>query len=230
MRSEVNRLATATGDLAPLSDNVRRLDDLVTGMTVDLKQLHDEVNRARVRAEKAIALINGSAATATAPTPVPAPAATASSSASTLVRPASVLPGPLNMSRPTAGPVVSEQELALAQGMKLFKQSRFIEALAVFHRLEQSLSDDARVWYFAALCQGSTTALWTGEAERLVTVGIERERAGSPATEVIDAAFSDLTVPQGRDWLAEYRRRAATVPAAGPVPPLIRIDHVTLPF
>jgi hypothetical protein len=42
-----------------------------------------------------------------------------------------------------------------------------------------------------------------------VKKGIERERAGTPPADQIDAAFSILTPDTGKDWLATYRKRAA---------------------
>ena len=47
-----------------------------------------------------------------------------------------------------------------------------------------------------------------GEAEKLVTEGVKREKAGKPEKSEIDSAFSDLTTETGKDWLAFYRRRA----------------------
>ena len=49
---------------------------------------------------------------------------------------------------------------------------------------------------------------WKGETERLVTQGVDREKAGKPSKSQIDAAFADLTPETGKDWLAFYRRRA----------------------
>ena len=65
------------------------------------------------------------------------------------------------------------------------------------------------VWYYAALSRGLATRDWKGETERLVTQGIEREKAGKPDKAKIDAAFEDLTPETGKDWLAFYRRRAS---------------------
>ena len=56
---------------------------------------------------------------------------------------------------------------------------------------------------------GFATGQWDGgETERLVTRGIEREKAGSPPPAQIDAAFSILTRANGKDWLDFYRKRA----------------------
>ena len=75
--------------------------------------------------------------------------------------------------------------------------------------MTQDLPDDARVWYFTALANGLATKQWTGETEELVARGVEREKAGTPPAADIDAAFSDLTRANGKDWLAYYRRRAS---------------------
>jgi hypothetical protein len=105
------------------------------------------------------------------------------------------------------------------QGIKLFKQNRYKEALGILNQLELTSPDDARVWYFAALSQGLATDQLTGLTERLVEKGIERERAGTPSTAVIESAISDLTIAQGRDWLAQYRRRIAGNPKAASLLP-----------
>jgi hypothetical protein len=108
----------------------------------------------------------------------------------------------------------SEETRSLAQGVKLFKQNRFKESLGIFNHLELSSPNDARVWYFAALSRGFATGEWTGSTEELVVKGIERERAGTPSTFIIDSALDDLTASQGRDWLKEYRRRGVGRPDA----------------
>jgi hypothetical protein len=138
-----------------------------------------------------------------ATTPAAAPAAAATAAPAPAPAPASL----------------SEDELALAQGVKLFKQSHFKEALGIFNILELKNPDDARIWYFAALSHGFATGQWGGGTERLVEKGIERERAGTPSTVLIDASFNDLTAAQGHDWIAEYRRRAARRPDVSAVNP-----------
>jgi hypothetical protein len=189
LRAEVERLTTATNELAGLPGEFQRYDKSLGRIVESLKGLRDELAVVRMKAE--------TAAVAAAPAP-----------ASPTERPGD---------DPAA--TVSEDARYLVQGMKLFKQNRFKEALGVFNRLELTSPDDARVWYFAALSHGFATGQWSGGTERLVEKALERERAGTPSTEIIDAAFSDLTDRQGRDWIAEYRRRGAArteSPAAGP--------------
>jgi len=177
LRTQVEQLSARTSELAPLADDVKRVDRSMAKFVESLKSLRDELVVVRVKAE--------TAAVASAPAPGPE-------------RPAD-----------DPGSGASEDARYLAQGMKLFKQNRFKEALGVFNRLELTSPDDARVWYFAALSHGFATGQWSGGTERLVEKGIERERAGTPGTQVIDAAFSELSPAQGRDWITEYRRRGA---------------------
>jgi hypothetical protein len=99
--------------------------------------------------------------------------------------------------------------LDLAPAVKLYREKRYAEAFGAFRTLAQIAPDDARPWYYAALARGLATGQWHGEAEEFVTKGVERERAGTPSTAVIDAAFADLTAVDGRDWLAYYRQRAS---------------------
>ena len=88
------------------------------------------------------------------------------------------------------------------------EKKNYDEASEVFAGLTKAQPDDARVWYYAALSRGLATRDWKGETERLVTQGVDREKAGKPTKAQIDAAFADLTSETGKDWLAFYRRRA----------------------
>jgi hypothetical protein len=94
------------------------------------------------------------------------------------------------------------------QGMAQFQQGKFAEARDSFRKLETSHPDDARVWYYAALANGFATGKWDGETQRLVTKGVEREKAGTPKTADIDAAFKSLTEARGKKWLDAYRAQA----------------------
>jgi TolA-binding protein len=113
-----------------------------------------------------------------------------------------------DLGKPADNPLESSGK-ALAQGVDLFKKGQYAEARDVFGKLEQSNPDDARVWYFAALANGMASGNWRDETERLAIKGVERERAGTPETARIDAAFADLTTATGKGWLASYRKRAA---------------------
>ena len=96
----------------------------------------------------------------------------------------------------------------LSEGARLMEQRKYADAFKVFHELQMTHPDDARVWYFSALARGFSTNDWRGETERLVEKGIEREREGTPNKTKIDSAFSILTKETGKDWLDAYRRRA----------------------
>lgn len=94
---------------------------------------------------------------------------------------------------------------ALEAGIALFKKEKYPQAMAAFRSLQQSKSQDARVWYYSALANGFATGQWDGETRSFVMQGAERERAGLPAASVIDAAFSDLLPGSGKNWLDSYR-------------------------
>ncbi len=96
----------------------------------------------------------------------------------------------------------------LQAGVEFFQKKNYAEASDFFAGLVKTQPDDARVWYYAALSRGLATRDWKGETERLVTQGVDREKAGKPDKPQIDAAFNDLTAETGKDWLAYYRRRA----------------------
>ncbi len=96
----------------------------------------------------------------------------------------------------------------LQAGVDYFQKMNYAKASEIFAGLSKARPDDARVWYYAALSRGLATRDWKGQTERLVTQGVEREKAGKPSKSQIDAAFADLTPETGKDWLAFYRRRA----------------------
>ena len=59
------------------------------------------------------------------------------------------------------------------------------------------------------LANGLTSGDWAGESEGLVRRGLACEERGSPKRSEIDAQFSTLTKETGKDWLAEWRKRAS---------------------
>jgi hypothetical protein len=99
------------------------------------------------------------------------------------------------------------RNVLLQPGIDLFRQKKYDQASEAFDSLTRTNPDDARVWYFAALSRGLATRDWKGQTEKLVTEGVEREKAGTPEKSQIDSAFADLTAETGKDWLAFYRRR-----------------------
>jgi tetratricopeptide (TPR) repeat protein len=97
---------------------------------------------------------------------------------------------------------------ALESGESLFREKRYQEAYKAFQNLLQSHSDDARIWYYAALSNGFSTGEWRGQTEQMVQQGIALEKAGKPQKSEIDSAFAGLTKETGKEWLAFYRRKA----------------------
>jgi hypothetical protein len=114
--------------------------------------------------------------------------------------------------KPTAAPNsnagLANVNASIATVNVFFDQRKYAEALKLCRDLEESMASDARVWYYAALATGFTTNDWRGEAERLVKMGIDREKAGTPNRTMIDDEFADLTAETGKDWLAGWRKRA----------------------
>jgi TolA-binding protein len=98
-------------------------------------------------------------------------------------------------------------DAAVDQGASLFKAAKYKEASAAFQKLTETNPTDARVWYFAALSRGSATNQWTGETLKLFDKAVEREKAGTPDSAKIDAAFSDLN-PVFKPWIDAYRKVA----------------------
>jgi TolA-binding protein len=94
------------------------------------------------------------------------------------------------------------------RGESLFRERRYQEAYKAFRNLLQSHSDDARIWYYAALSYGLATGEWRGQTEQMVQQGIAQEKAGKPQKSQIDSAFAGLTKETGTEWLAFYRRQA----------------------
>lgn len=102
----------------------------------------------------------------------------------------------------------SSDDAAMTEALDLFHLAKYAMAREILHKMQVTRPDDARVWYFSALARGLTTGDWQGETRTLLTRGIERERAGTPPTPVIDQSLSDLEPSQKR-WLASYRGRLA---------------------
>ena len=94
------------------------------------------------------------------------------------------------------------------KAVDLFKKNQFAQARDAFTKLGESAPNDARVWYYAAVANGYATNAWTGETERLVTKGVEAEKAGTPDLAKINSAFADLAPPSVKGWLDAYRARA----------------------
>jgi tetratricopeptide (TPR) repeat protein len=110
---------------------------------------------------------------------------------------------------PASEPMPEENDPLLENSATLFRQGQYAQALTILRKLQEKTPDDARVWYYSALAHGLANRQWSaGETIAWISRGIEREKAGTPDRATIDAAFADLTVPTGKDWLASYRQRA----------------------
>ena len=97
----------------------------------------------------------------------------------------------------------------MTEAVGLFKGGKYKDALDRFKKLTDADGKDARSWYFAALSSGLATKNWTGgDTVAFVKKGIEQEKAGMPAPDKIDAAFTGLSATTGKDWLAGYRKFA----------------------
>ncbi len=98
---------------------------------------------------------------------------------------------------------------AMEKAAGLYSDKKYPEARDAFAKLQGVFPDDARVWYYSALATGFATGKWTGEPEKLVATGMEKEKAGSVPADRIDAVFAGLTPATGKDWLDAYRKRIA---------------------
>jgi hypothetical protein len=170
-------MTKVTEEVGPIRDAVKRIDDRIDDLSQRIRSLGDEVH---ARASRTRAERRTQLSTE-------------------------------RTERTDATATVPEQlasDEALARGAALFRQQKYKDALDLFRKLELTNSDDARVWYFAALAHGFATKQWKDDgSETLVEKGIERERAGTPPSPVIDETFKDLTSATGKDWLAAYRNR-----------------------
>jgi hypothetical protein len=188
LQVQVADLTRASQELAPLRRGLKEEDDRLEEVRRLVRTLSDEVRALRSRT----GTLRMTAASNDPPVqPEPGD------------RKDSVLIKPVPEKMTSAG--------ALAPGATLYRQQKYKEALDAFTRLEQTNPDDARVWYYAALAHGFTTRRWNGEGTiRLVEKGVACERAGNPSKTEVDEAFKGLTSANGKDWLANYRLRAAT--------------------
>ena len=91
----------------------------------------------------------------------------------------------------------------LQAGVEFFQKKKYAEASEVFIGLTKTQPDDARVWYYAALSRGLATQDWKGETERLVTQGVDREKAGKPG-KTADRCRVRRLDPRDRQGLARF--------------------------
>jgi regulator of replication initiation timing len=115
---------------------------------------------------------------------------------------------PAHEAAPKPDPKTTAATEARAKGTALFREGRFLEARDLFLKQTVEAPDDARNWYYAALANGFATNNWGDETIRLVTRGIDREKAGTPSRAEIDAALAEVNQPQGKEWLHGWRQRA----------------------
>jgi TolA-binding protein len=183
IKDQIAQLGKQLNAVAAVPDRFDAVDQRLTSLEERLLTLRSQVSALREAALKA----NGRARPAGA---TPAPNARASHSESEQV--------------------ADEADLSLA--IDLIKKGRYAEARDALRTLERNDADDARVWYAAALTNGFLTHQWRGETERLVNKGVERERAGTPPSSLIDSMINDLP-PSSQKWLAAYRKRAQPTPS-----------------
>lgn len=204
LQVRVADLTTATDNLASLPGKVDRLGNRISELSRTLELLRGDVDSLQTR--------TGNPPPVTAPARQPADQARGGVRPTRLPdRPGGEVPMPIP---PPAAPVTRTSRRSvptgpsLAKGAELFRRGRYKDALEQLTRAELDQPDDARVWYYAALCNGFSTNDWSEGTVDLVEKGVAREEAGTPGPSVIDDEFKDLTSATGKDWLAAYRRRA----------------------
>lgn len=194
LRRQVEESARSNEGVAELSKSVNGLDDRLNTIEKAQKELRIQIAEARADQSKPDL----------SRTSLPALADSNTGPASG---------SPESERRDTAKPLLEDvqvDDVSVERGAELFKQGKFADAYTVFKKLEQLKPDDARVWYFSALSHGLSGGGWKEDTRGLAMKGVEKEKAGNPATSVIDAAFKDLTSATGREWLAHYRTLAKT--------------------
>ncbi len=100
---------------------------------------------------------------------------------------------------------VDDDDATMELGIELFEAGRYAQAREVFRRLQRQRPNDARVWYYSALANGLITHDWGGETKQLFERAADRERAGTPTSEQIDAAFTGLMPGEAERHLEAYR-------------------------
>ena len=105
-------------------------------------------------------------------------------------------------------PEEADASAPLDEAIQQFQDEDYQGARDALVGMTEDGSDDARVWYYAALANGKATGDWKGETERLVRRAVELEKAGSPSTEEIDAVFEDLGQREFSAWLKFFRGQA----------------------
>jgi hypothetical protein len=203
LQIQVADLTKAAREASPLPAQVEKVNQQLTLLSQEIGSLRSDISDVQTRIDRASRPASGIPTVAD----VPKPAAEAPKPSAE--NPAAPAPPPqvVDLPKPDA-PAEEDDDSQWKRAVGLFKKSNFKDALEVFDRLELTRPDDARVWYFAALCRGFTTGEWSGGTEDLAEKGVEREQAGTPSASEIDRAFRGLNTSTGKDWLAAYRARA----------------------
>lgn len=205
LQGKIEALAKSTHTLASLPAKVAALDGRLTDVNGRVASVDKAVTsgigsvRQELLALKGDVKRVGQAAEDAAKLAAAKPAASAAPATAT---PATTTPA---TATPAAEPAVVDEDQSVAKLAGFYKSARYKEAADAFHNDEKSSPKDARAWYYAALSQGSATNVWTGEAERLVKKGVEREKAGTPKTSAIDTEFASLPATV-KPWLDYYRK------------------------
>lgn len=189
LQVQVADLTKAAREAAPLSGQIDRVNQQLGQLSHEIVSLRHEIGDVRLRLDKA-------EPPRVSPPEAPAPA------------PSAATPEPRAEGEAAERNTKPADDAQWQRAVDLFKKGSYQEALELFNTLELSRPDDARVWYYAALCRGFATNQWTTGTEDLAEKGVEREKAGTPAPADIDRTFRTLTTATGKDWLAAYRARA----------------------
>jgi hypothetical protein len=205
LQSRVDKLpkASALPDLEPINQKLSVVDDLSRKLDAERSRVGTLPEKIDQNARKITALMADVEGVKNQLSSLHSDVQTAKSTAATASEKAA-----RTAETVAAKPALTADE-DFAQGVEQFQQKKFKEASDTFSRLTQSRTDDARVWYFAALARGFATGDWKGPTEQMVNQGLDHERSGQPDKSKIDAAFSGLTSETGKDWLTFYRRKAA---------------------
>lgn len=195
IQQQIDGVAKSVAAIEPLAKRVEGITTRMEGLETSVKQLKDELgNQVPKPAAPKEEEKTSAPSTPLSNTPTAVPTVTDSSEAV-----------PLTLENQDA----KLADKALSEGVELFKAGKYEMAYAAFEKLEKTHPNDARVWYYAALSFGISQGDWGESTMNLVKKGVEREKAGTPPSAEIDAAFRDLNTGTGKEWLA-FKRKDVT--------------------
>lgn len=206
IRQRIDDVAKSFEAIDPIAKQFQSLSSQLDGLESSVKGLKGEIGTLQAKEKDAEPEKTASLPASSVPTSIPAQATPAAAPTTTTPTESLTLEPaqPSQEKEPAAVPLENQ---TFAQGIELLNGGKFDDAYKFFEKLGTTNPNDARVWYFAALGYG-----WAHDDFKpgsktlsLLQKGLEREKAGTPASSEVEKAFKELSSDSGKLWLTFKR-------------------------